>query len=82
MSNDTQKADQIALHFYTKLFYVVNDARNIGDSNLNSKVDKWVSYSCLIEPYMSLNSVRSCCIAVQFGDSRLRSIYEGRSRTL
>ncbi|THU80680.1 hypothetical protein K435DRAFT_695207 [Dendrothele bispora CBS 962.96] len=27
MSNDTQKADQIAFHFYTKLFYVLNHAR-------------------------------------------------------
>ncbi|KAK7062708.1 autophagy protein 13 [Paramarasmius palmivorus] len=42
MSNDdTQKADQIALHFYTKLFYVVNDARAIAEPRPQSKVDKW-----------------------------------------
>ncbi|KAK0493578.1 autophagy-related protein 13-domain-containing protein [Armillaria luteobubalina] len=41
MSNDNQKADQIALHFYTKLFYVVSDARTTAESRLQSKVDKW-----------------------------------------
>ncbi|KAL0567159.1 autophagy protein 13 [Marasmius crinis-equi] len=65
MSNDTQKADQIALHFYTKLFYVVNDARNIADTNLNSKIDKWFNLETpdsdlftkeAREPYRSLSS--------------------------
>ncbi|KAF9261641.1 hypothetical protein L218DRAFT_905029 [Marasmius fiardii PR-910] len=65
MSNDTQKADQIALHFYTKLFYVVNDARNITEVNLNSKTDKWFNLETpdsdlftreAREPYRSLSS--------------------------
>ncbi|KAI3607789.1 autophagy protein [Moniliophthora roreri] len=42
MSNvDTQKADQIALHLYTKLFYVVNDARAISEPRTQPKIDKW-----------------------------------------
>ncbi|KAG7440201.1 uncharacterized protein BT62DRAFT_938268 [Guyanagaster necrorhizus] len=41
MFNDNQKADQIALHFYTKLFYVVSDARTTAESRLQLKVDKW-----------------------------------------
>ncbi|KAE9399269.1 hypothetical protein BT96DRAFT_939518 [Gymnopus androsaceus JB14] len=41
MSHDT-KADQIAFHFYTKLFYVVNDARNTASvASSNGRVDKW-----------------------------------------
>lgn len=43
MSNDIQKADQIAFHFYTKLFYVVSDARATEGSKAQPKVDKWVS---------------------------------------
>lgn len=44
MSHDTQKTDQIAFHFYTKLFYVVNEARNTASvASANGKVDKWVS---------------------------------------
>lgn len=42
MSNDTHKADQIAFHFYSKLFYAVNHARATEESNANNKVDKWV----------------------------------------
>ncbi|KAF8900759.1 autophagy-related protein 13-domain-containing protein [Gymnopilus junonius] len=41
MSNDTHKADQIAFHFYTKLFYTVNHARATEDSASSSRVDKW-----------------------------------------
>ncbi|KAF9531461.1 autophagy-related protein 13-domain-containing protein [Crepidotus variabilis] len=41
MSNDIQKADQIAFHFYTKLFYVINDARATEGVKPQSKVDKW-----------------------------------------
>ncbi|TFK23887.1 hypothetical protein FA15DRAFT_705075 [Coprinopsis marcescibilis] len=41
MSNDTQKADQIAFHFYTKLFYVVNQARATEEARGQAKVDKW-----------------------------------------
>ena len=43
MSNDIQKADQIAFHFYTKLFYVVNQARATAEPRTQGKVDKWVS---------------------------------------
>ncbi|THU93453.1 hypothetical protein K435DRAFT_192114 [Dendrothele bispora CBS 962.96] len=41
MSNDTQRADQIAFHFYTKLFYVLNHARATAEPGPNAKVDKW-----------------------------------------
>ncbi|KDR79468.1 hypothetical protein GALMADRAFT_243561 [Galerina marginata CBS 339.88] len=41
MSNDIHKADQIAFHFYTKLFYTVNHARATEESNSTSRVDKW-----------------------------------------
>ncbi|PPQ96946.1 hypothetical protein CVT26_005965, partial [Gymnopilus dilepis] len=40
MSNDIQKADQIAFHFYTKLFYTVNHARAT-DEAASTRVDKW-----------------------------------------
>jgi len=43
MSNDTQKADQIAYRFYTKLTLVVNNARATADPRVQTKVDKWVS---------------------------------------
>jgi len=42
MSNDTHKADQIAFHFYTKLFYVLNEARATSEPRTQPKVDKWV----------------------------------------
>ena len=42
MSNDIQKADQIAFHFYTKLFYAVNEARATEGVKAQQKVDKWV----------------------------------------
>ncbi|KAF8964482.1 autophagy-related protein 13 [Flammula alnicola] len=41
MSNDIHKADQIAFHFYTKLFYAVNHARATEESKSSSRVDKW-----------------------------------------
>ncbi|KAF6743482.1 autophagy-related protein 13-domain-containing protein [Ephemerocybe angulata] len=41
MSNDIQKADQIAFHFYTKLFYVVNQARATAEPRTQGKIDKW-----------------------------------------
>ncbi|KAF8873265.1 autophagy-related protein 13-domain-containing protein [Infundibulicybe gibba] len=41
MSNATQKADQIAFHFYTKLFYVVNQARATTEPRVQPKIDKW-----------------------------------------
>ncbi|KAG7095008.1 hypothetical protein E1B28_005802 [Marasmius oreades] len=76
MSNDTQKADQIALHFYTKLFYVVNDARNINitETNLNSKIDKWFNLETpdsdlftrdAREPYKSLSSASPPPLEIQ-----------------
>lgn len=37
---DSQKADQIAFHFYTKLFNVVNHARTTLPQP--AKLDKWV----------------------------------------
>ncbi|KAH6901556.1 autophagy-related protein 13-domain-containing protein [Coprinopsis sp. MPI-PUGE-AT-0042] len=41
MSHELQKADQIAFHFYTKLFYVVNQARATAEPRVQGKVDKW-----------------------------------------
>lgn len=43
MSNETQKADQIAYRFYTKLVLVVNHARATVEPPAYAKVDKWVS---------------------------------------
>ena len=51
MSSDTsnsgimQKADQIAFHFYTKLFYTVNQARATEEPHSQGKIDKWVRSS-------------------------------------
>jgi hypothetical protein len=41
------KGDQIAFHFYTKLFHTVNDARATDEPDWSSKakVDKWVRAS-------------------------------------
>ncbi|KDQ52252.1 hypothetical protein JAAARDRAFT_139171 [Jaapia argillacea MUCL 33604] len=41
MSNDIQKADQIAHRFYTKLVLVVNDARSTELRPQPPRVDKW-----------------------------------------
>ncbi|KAF8652150.1 hypothetical protein AX16_004536 [Volvariella volvacea WC 439] len=41
MSNEPQKADQIAFHFYTKLFYVVSHARATADPRTAPRIDKW-----------------------------------------
>ncbi|KAJ3989234.1 autophagy-related protein 13-domain-containing protein [Lentinula detonsa] len=42
MSHDAQKADQITFHFYTKLFYILNDARATAPAEIASvKTDKW-----------------------------------------
>ncbi|TFK80497.1 hypothetical protein K466DRAFT_503784 [Polyporus arcularius HHB13444] len=41
MSNETQKADQIAHRLYSKLALVVNHARATHEPPLNAKVDKW-----------------------------------------
>ncbi|KAI0088973.1 autophagy-related protein 13 [Irpex rosettiformis] len=41
MSNDTQKADQIAHRLYTKLTLVVNHARVTAEPGPQTKVDKW-----------------------------------------
>lgn len=49
MSNDIQKADQIAFHFYTKLFYVVNQARATSEPKTQGKIDKWVGLFYLVE---------------------------------
>lgn len=49
MSNDIQKADQIAYHIFTKLALVVNQARTTAEPKSQTKVDKWVRHS-LIEP--------------------------------
>ncbi|KAH7929215.1 hypothetical protein BV22DRAFT_1003358 [Leucogyrophana mollusca] len=43
MSNDIQKADQIAHRFYTKLTLVVNNARATAEPRSGAKVDKWAS---------------------------------------
>ena len=42
MSNDTQKADQIAHRSYVKLALVVNHARATLEPSPDAKVDKWV----------------------------------------
>ena len=49
MSNDTQKADQIAHRFYTKLSLVVNHARATAEPSPQAKVDKWVSAELRID---------------------------------
>lgn len=41
MSNDIQKADQIAHRFYTKLCLVVSNARATSELKSQTKVDKW-----------------------------------------
>ncbi|EPQ51250.1 hypothetical protein GLOTRDRAFT_141074 [Gloeophyllum trabeum ATCC 11539] len=41
MSNDIQKADQIAWKFYSKLVLVVNNARTTEETGGQTKVDKW-----------------------------------------
>ncbi|KIK17276.1 hypothetical protein PISMIDRAFT_685393 [Pisolithus microcarpus 441] len=41
MSNDIQKADQIAYRFYAKLCLVVHNARSTADQRTPAKVDKW-----------------------------------------
>lgn len=41
-SGIVQKADQIAFHFYTKLFYTVNQARATEEAHSQGKIDKWV----------------------------------------
>lgn len=52
MSDEIQKADQIAFHFYTKLFYAVHDARATEGARPQAKVDKWVRSIALREsPY-------------------------------
>ncbi|KAL0959076.1 hypothetical protein HGRIS_014375 [Hohenbuehelia grisea] len=65
MSNETQKADQIAFHLYTKLFYVVNHARATAEPRNQSKPDKWFNLETpdselftkdARDPYKSLSS--------------------------
>lgn len=62
MSNDIQKADQIAYHLFTKLTLVVNQARATAESTSSNssgggssrpqvKVDKWVRVQCLCARY-------------------------------
>ncbi|KAI6100325.1 autophagy-related protein 13-domain-containing protein [Pisolithus sp. B1] len=41
MSNDIQKADQIAYRFYVKLCLVVHDARSTAEQRTPARVDKW-----------------------------------------
>ncbi|KAI6040787.1 autophagy-related protein 13-domain-containing protein [Pisolithus marmoratus] len=41
MSNDIQKADQIAYRFYTKLCLVVHHARSTTEQRSPARVDKW-----------------------------------------
>ncbi|KAF9219119.1 hypothetical protein BS17DRAFT_438351 [Gyrodon lividus] len=41
MSNDIQKADQIAHRFYTKLCLVVSNARTTAEPRFQGKLDKW-----------------------------------------
>lgn len=47
MSNDIQKADQIAYHIFTKLALVVNQARITAEPKSQTKVDKWVGHSLI-----------------------------------
>ena len=61
MSDDTSKADTIAFHFYTKLFYTVNHARATEEARGPSKVDKWVRKKkvVLVVAYLHLHSSTS-----------------------
>jgi autophagy-related protein 13 len=40
MFDDISKADTIAFHFYTKLFYTANHARATEEARAQSKLDK------------------------------------------
>ena len=50
MSNETQKADQIAHRLYSKLALVVNHARATREPPPNAKVDRWVRSAVLSVP--------------------------------
>ncbi len=43
MEEQQQKTDQIAYHFYTKLFSLVQHARVTADTQATLRPDKWVS---------------------------------------
>ncbi|KAJ3805314.1 phosphorylated protein that interacts with Vac8p, partial [Lentinula lateritia] len=68
MSHDAQKADQITFHFYTKLFYVLNDARATLPAEIASaRTDKWFNLETPDsdlwtkegrEPYKTISALR------------------------
>ncbi|KAJ3878052.1 phosphorylated protein that interacts with Vac8p, partial [Lentinula edodes] len=68
MSHDAQKADQITFHFYTKLFYVLNDARaTIPAEIASARTDKWFNLETPDsdlwtkegrEPYKTISALR------------------------
>jgi autophagy-related protein 13 len=69
MSNDTtQRADQIAYHFYTKLVLVVSNARSFQEPNEQAKIDKWVRIPAALRPLWTLriNSCAHPCLLCQF----------------
>ncbi|KAF8178962.1 autophagy-related protein 13-domain-containing protein [Pholiota molesta] len=60
MSDEIQKADQIAFHFYTKFFYALYDARATEGARAQAKTDKWTPDCDLFtkdarEPYRSIS---------------------------
>ena len=84
MSSDTsnsgimQKADQIAFHFYTKLFYTINQARATEEPHSQGKIDKWVR-SNLSHPGWHIVIIHC---TVQPRNTRFRPLHEGSPWTL
>jgi len=56
MSDDISKADTIAFHFYTKLFYTVNHARATEETRGQTKLDKWVRILIIELPCTTLTT--------------------------
>ena len=70
MSNDTQRADQIVYHFYTKLVLVVNNARSPQEPYGQAKIDKWVGILVSFSPSLSISCSFVCfvrpCVCVSY----------------
>jgi len=62
MSNDTQRADQIVYHFYTKLVLVVNNARSPQEPNGQAKIDKWVGILVSFSPSLTIPCSFICSV--------------------
>ena len=67
-----QKADQIAFHFYTKLFYTINQARATEEPHSQGKIDKWVRSTLSLPDYQVV--IVHC--TVQPRNTRFRPLHE------